>query len=31
MDTDLMTVAAEKIPKAKVLHTFIGGQQVYSR
>ena len=31
MDTDLMTVAAEKIPKARVFHTFIGGQQVYSR
>jgi predicted amidohydrolase YtcJ len=31
MDTDLMTVAAEKIPKAKVFHTFIGGQAVFQR
>lgn len=31
MDTDLMTVAAEKIPKAKVWHTYIGGKSVYHR
>ncbi len=31
MDTDLMTVEASKIPKAKVLHTFIGGQHIYQR
>lgn len=31
MDTDLMTVAAEKIPKAKVWHTYIGGKSVYQR
>ncbi len=31
MDTDLMTVATEKIPKAKVWHTYIGGQAVFER
>lgn len=31
MDTDLMTVAAEKIPKAKVWHTYISGKSVYHR
>ena len=31
MDTDLMTVEASKIPKAKVWHTYIGGQRVYQR
>jgi predicted amidohydrolase YtcJ len=31
MDTDLMTVEASKIPKAKVWQTYIGGQRVYQR
>lgn len=31
MDTDIMTVDATKIPKAKVWHTYIGGKVVYQR
>lgn len=31
MDTDIMTVDAPKIPKAKVWHTYIGGKVVYQR
>lgn len=31
MDTDIMTVNATKIPKAKVWHTYIGGKVVYQR
>ena len=31
MDTDLMTVEAARIPKAKVANTFIGGKAVYQR
>ena len=31
IDTDLMTVEAARIPKAKVVNTFIGGKAVYQR
>jgi predicted amidohydrolase YtcJ len=31
MDTDLMTVEADRIPKAKVWHTYIGGKVVFAR
>lgn len=31
MDTDLMTVEADRIPKTKVLNTFLGGKLVYKR
>jgi predicted amidohydrolase YtcJ len=31
MDTDLMTVEPNRIPKAKVWHTYIGGQVVFAR
>jgi predicted amidohydrolase YtcJ len=31
MDTDLMTVEADRIPKTRVLNTFLGGKLVYKR